>query len=417
MSKIDQDCQLQDDMQETLSERLNRTLNLDKGSNDGTDVSSNTAPEKHTETLHLKQESDQRQNFTCQNRGEQTNSTGENINGCISNDCNVVFSKEMMDSEFSHSENDKNSAINDKDYMEDSEEGTEKTDDTEVESDLTEQDNYKAKQDPVLAKEHDYSEDDVTENKGDNVFKTVDDEVVKEDDDTENIGEDAFQTDEGSEESDPDGEYESAEEGEEIQVDKQNLREMEETLTEEQKEERRNDAQQLKEEGNELFRDGSYKMAIRTYSRALRTCPLKYPKDRAIMYSNRAACKMRLEEFEDSVKDCTKALELHPHYMKALMRRAELYEKTEKLDEALADYQKILELDPSQHTARAACLKLPEQIKERNEKLKEEMMGKLKELGNMVLRPFGLSTNNFQMNQDPNTGGYSINFVQNPKPN
>lgn len=62
------------------------------------------------------------------------------------------------------------------------------------------------------------------------------------------------------------------------------------------------------------------------------------------------------EDLEAAVKDCSKALDLHPHYMKALMRRAELYEKTEKLDEALADYQKILELDPSQHSARAACM-------------------------------------------------------------
>lgn len=50
------------------------------------------------------------------------------------------------------------------------------------------------------------------------------------------------------------------------------------------------------------------------------------------------------------------AIELNPDYMRALLRRAELYEKTDKLDEALDDYKKVLERDPSHVGARQACM-------------------------------------------------------------
>lgn len=93
-------------------------------------------------------------------------------------------------------------------------------------------------------------------------------------------------------------------------------------------------------------------------------------------------------------------------------RRAQSYEHTEKLDESLADYKKILELDPSHAEARKATIRLPPLIEEKNEKLKTEMLGKLKDLGNMILKPFGLSTENFQLEQDPESKGYKINFKQ-----
>lgn len=94
-------------------------------------------------------------------------------------------------------------------------------------------------------------------------------------------------------------------------------------------------------------------------------------------------------------------------------RRAAIYEETDKLDESFADFKRVLELDPDNAEARAASVRLPPRIDERNEKMKAEMIDKLKDLGNMILRPFGLSTSNFQMQQDPATGSYSINFNQN----
>jgi len=78
----------------------------------------------------------------------------------------------------------------------------------------------------------------------------------------------------------------------------------------------------------------------------------------------------------------------------------------------MEDFKKVLELEPDNAEARAAQIRLPPLINERNEKMKAEMIDKLKDLGNMILRPFGLSTQNFELKQDPSTGSYSVNFNQ-----
>ncbi|KAK1875950.1 hypothetical protein KUDE01_032194, partial [Dissostichus eleginoides] len=196
-----------------------------------------------------------------------------------------------------------------------------------------------------------------------------------------------------------------------LQEEQTDMLEEEQQLTEEQRESRRQESFSLKEAGNTHFKAGEWQEAQRCYTEALCLCPVSFSRERCAVLQQ-SCCKIALDLKDKAISDCTRAIDLNPDYVRALLRRAELQEQTEKLDEAFEDYKRVLELDPKQGAARSACM-----IQERNEKLKEEMMGKLKDLGNLVLRPFGLSTNNFQMNQDAQTGSYSINFVQNPNNN
>ncbi|KAJ8704107.1 hypothetical protein PYW07_013401 [Mythimna separata] len=203
-----------------------------------------------------------------------------------------------------------------------------------------------------------------------------------------------------------------AKEDSDSDIDEESLKDAEVDLTDDQKEERRIIAEELKKAGNEAFKVGDFDRSIEKYTEGLRTCPLQFSQQRSILYCNRSAAKMKLQKYAQAAKDCSKAIELDDKYVKAYIRRAQSYEATDKLDESLADYKKILELDPSHKEAKIATVRLPPLIEEKNEKLKTEMLGKLKDLGNMILKPFGLSTENFQMEQDPETKGYKINFKQ-----
>ncbi|KAL8714332.1 MAG: hypothetical protein Q9220_001663 [cf. Caloplaca sp. 1 TL-2023] len=104
---------------------------------------------------------------------------------------------------------------------------------------------------------------------------------------------------------------------------------------------------------------------------------------------------------------------------KALMRRA--HAKNEQggwgnLQGALEDYTLLSPpsplstvLPPSDtRVIRAALSTLPGRIASAKETEMGEMMGKLKDLGNGILKPFGLSTDSFKFEKDEKTGGYSV---------
>lgn len=143
--------------------------------------------------------------------------------------------------------------------------------------------------------------------------------------------------------------------------------------------------------------------------------PHTYGEKLAIYHNNRAACSLHLKSYDDAAKDCDIDILLNPLYSKAYVRRSLAYEKLDKTELALADGKKALELDPKNASLRKTVARLQKIEDERLEKLKEETIGKLKDLGNSILGNFGLSIDNFQTVQDPNTGSYSIQFDNSKK--
>lgn len=160
-------------------------------------------------------------------------------------------------------------------------------------------------------------------------------------------------------------------------VDEEKLKEIELSLSEEEKQTRKDDARVLKQKGNAEYKLGNFLESINVYTSALRLCPLEFTEERSILYSNRAASKIKLEYVESALEDCTKALELNADYVKTLIRRAKLYENKNDLDQALEDYKKLSSLDETNNEYKHCICALTQKIDKRNEEMKTEMLGNI----------------------------------------
>ncbi|KAK0178203.1 hypothetical protein PV328_002176 [Microctonus aethiopoides] len=89
--------------------------------------------------------------------------------------------------------------------------------------------------------------------------------------------------------------------------------------------------------GNQAFGSRKYDEAIYYYNLAIENFPSNEEDELAKTYQNRAAAYDALENYSAVKEDCTKALELNPTYIKALLRRARVMEKTNNLEVALED--------------------------------------------------------------------------------
>ncbi|KFY32954.1 hypothetical protein V495_08570 [Pseudogymnoascus sp. VKM F-4514 (FW-929)] len=238
------------------------------------------------------------------------------------------------------------------------------------------------------------------------------------------------------------------------------------------------ESNERKAAANEKFAAGEYGEAIKIYAEAIATCPNYLYYERAVLNSNVAACHLKLEQWKETVKaasdsvddldrlDPTKSKEkengskgenakelkaqeeeadeeivsagaakaentsdmarrktdIERIRSKALLRRARARSEMggwSALGGAEEDYKELSKMPnlsaADRKVVQRQLILLPPRTKAAQEKEMGDMMGQLKQLGNGILKPFGLSTDNFNMVKDEKTGGYSMNFNQGNK--
>lgn len=128
-----------------------------------------------------------------------------------------------------------------------------------------------------------------------------------------------------------------------------------------------------KEEGNVLFKAGKFWRASRKYEKASKYVEYDHSfsadekcQANALQLSchlNNAACKLKLGEYVEASRLCTKVLDLDQLNVKALFRRSQAYLKTSELEKANDDIKRALVIDPDNREVKLVYKELQDKKK------------------------------------------------------
>ncbi|KIK54756.1 hypothetical protein GYMLUDRAFT_893840 [Collybiopsis luxurians FD-317 M1] len=118
------------------------------------------------------------------------------------------------------------------------------------------------------------------------------------------------------------------------------LKDMIECNLREEIEEDRLTASQLKEIGNQLFQEKKFSSAAWKYTKALRKTGESA--SLSVLYSNRSACRLKLQLFLDALNDATESTKLDPAFAKAFARRAVALDRLGQSSESAKAWEEAL---------------------------------------------------------------------------
>ncbi|KAK7091996.1 hypothetical protein V1264_009607 [Littorina saxatilis] len=141
----------------------------------------------------------------------------------------------------------------------------------------------------------------------------------------------------------------------------------------------------LKEEGNNHFKTGQYKEALKCYKQALGDASIT-DNEKAVIYKNRAACYLKLNDNQAAVDDCTASLLLVENDPKALFRRCQAYDALGKVEEAYKDVMTLMKVDPKNTAIVPYYQKLHPIIQEKA-KQQNSLPSKVSQMFNLAFDP------------------------------
>eukprot|EP01025_Chloroclados_australasicus_P050259 TRINITY_DN5757_c0_g1_i5.p1 TRINITY_DN5757_c0_g1~~TRINITY_DN5757_c0_g1_i5.p1 ORF type:complete len:572 (-),score=51.20 TRINITY_DN5757_c0_g1_i5:437-1936(-) len=100
------------------------------------------------------------------------------------------------------------------------------------------------------------------------------------------------------------------------------------------------DAEGWRQRGNEFFKLQDFESALDCYDKSLSIEPSH------LAYANRGLVRFKRKDYNASIEDLTKAIQLDNKYVKAYQRRGTTYKALEKYQQSVQDFDMALRLEP-----------------------------------------------------------------------